>query len=227
MCWYFIVECVSNSPECAEIQPMWTVDRKNLGNSWLFYLFNSTRVFSLKLHPDYVGTTLTFLLWPFHGQTNVTYTMCITKDLLPLNKFSKKYCREKSDGVLRMEIVYPQAGTWYITVHFQVHSHSKSNIMAFHAKTQRCLESCNKHGSCVTKSDIGVSYGLCECDYGYTGFTCSSYQNLDVLAVCLLTISNIAFIPGIIVACSRKFYPEAVVYLFNMYCSTVRLYLNV
>ena len=206
---------------------MLILDRKGLANSWTFDLFNSTNVFSLKLHPDYVGTTLIFLVLPFHKTTGVTYRMCITKDLLPFNEFSKKYCSEKSGGVLRMEFVYPQSGTWYVTVHVYPHNMFLDSYVVFHAKTQTCLESCKKHGSCVIKSDIGVSYGLCECDYGYTGFTCSSYQSLDVLAVCLLTISNIAFIPGIVVACSRKFYPEAVVYLFNMYCSTVRLNLNV
>ncbi len=182
-------------------------------------------MYSLKLDPDYVGTTLTFLLWPFSPATIATYKMCITKDLLPFGEFSKKYCSEKSDGVLRMEVVYPQSGTWYITVIIQPHHPFSRTTFVLRAKTQTCLvNNCNKHGSCVIKSDIGVSYGLCDCHDGYTGFTCSGHHSLDLLAVYLLTISNIAFIPGIIVACSRKFYPEAIVYLFNMYCSTVRLH---
>lgn len=121
-----------------------------------------------------------------------------------------------------MQVVFPQSGTWYITVTIKSHDPFTSPFF-FHAKTQPCLNECEKHGSCVINSDIGISYGSCVCDYGYSGFLCSEYHSLDVLAVCLLTISNIAFVPGIVVACSRKFFPEAIVYLFNMYCSTVRL----
>jgi hypothetical protein len=211
---------------------MFTLNRKILENTWQYYLFNSTNMFSLKLDPDYVGTTLTFSLSPFHDKTRATYKMCITRDLLPYDfvesdEFSKKNCSEKSDGVLRMKVLYPQSGTWYIAVTIEPHDPFSSSNFIFHAKTQTCLNDCNKHGSCVIKSDIGVSYGLCECDYGYSGFTCSDHHSLDILSVCLLTISNIAFIPGIVVACSRRFYPEAVVYLFNMYCSTVRLSLRI
>ena len=70
-------------------------------------------------------------------------------------------------------------------------------------------------------NDVSISYGVCKCDYGYSGWTCAEYHGLDVLAICLLTISNIAFLPGIFLGWKRKFYPESIVYLFNMYSSTV------
>ena len=184
-------------------------------------------MFSLKLDPDYVGTVLTLSLWPTRSTTTTTYRMCIMKDFQPIqslksSRFPTKYCSEKKEGVLTMEVLYPQSGIWYIAVIIQPRERFSESSFVIHASTKTCLSNCNNHGSCMRKDDIGVSYGLCVCDYGYTGFACSEHHGLDVLAVCLLTISNIAFIPGIIVACSRKFYPEAVVYLFNMYCSTVR-----
>ena len=227
---YFFAECLPDTPGCPETEEMLILDRSLLENSWLFYVFNSTTIFSLEIDPDYVGTTLALLFRPFHPKTSATYKMCISKDSLPFHllesdDFSKKHCSEKNSGDIHMEIVYPQSGTWYMAVTIQHHSPFLRSNFIFHAKTQTCL-SCNNQGSCKIKSDIGVSYGYCDCDYGYTGFTCSDSSSLDVLAVCLLTISNIAFIPGIIVACSRRFYPEAVVYLFNMYCSTVRLHVN-
>ena len=221
------------------VEPILRLSRSLLVNNWHHGNFNTSRIlnttrvyYSLEIDPDYVGTTVEFLVRPPHPKTNATYTMCISKDLLPSHSlessdFSKKYCSERRDGDLRMEIVYPQSGTWYIAVTVKHPPPFQISNFAFYAKTKTCLSNCNNHGSCIIKSDIGVSYGLCVCDYGYTGFTCSDFSSLDLLAVCLLTISNIAFIPGVIVACRRRFYPEAVVYLFNMYCSTVRFHLRI
>lgn len=213
---------------CKEIIAMRILSRRRLYNDWGYFLVNGTNIFSVDISPDYVGTTLTLSLRPYWHTTRATSKMCIVKDILPkqfdveFHNFSKKHCSEASgNDILSMEVVYPQAGTWYIVAMIQ-----SPDIFVINAKAHTCPSGCHKHGSCIVKSDIGVSYGVCKCDYGYTGFLCSDYHSLDVLAVCLLTISNIAFIPGIIVACFRKFYPEAVVYLFNMFCSTVCFSLN-
>ncbi|XP_028404418.1 post-GPI attachment to proteins factor 6-like [Dendronephthya gigantea] len=222
-------ECLLNTSECENIVPLSILVRRRLSVRLPNFLLvlNDTGTFSFKVEPDYVGSILTFVLWPlFQERQRTTRRVCISRDVLPFGvsksrEFFKKHCNETSDGVLRVNIVYPQSGTWYINVIIISHDLSPKPFFGFDVKTETCLSKCNNHGSCVVDSDIGVSYGVCVCDYGYSGFACSDYHGLDLLAVYLLTISNIAFIPGIVVACFRKFYPEAIVYLFNMYASTV------
>ena len=174
-----------------------------------------------------MGTTLYIGLNPVLEDNNTTYKMCIRKDSPPFGILesklpSQRYCRSRNDSDIAVKVLFPQAGKWYIGVSIQSTNMNYIPELKVFAKTEACLDpNCGGHGSCVKTSDVGISYGVCVCDYGYTGWTCTHYTGVDILAICLLTISNIAFLPGIIVACKRKFYPEAIVYLFNMYCSTV------
>ena len=210
---------------------MSNVLRKRLDNRWLDSVFlNTTQaIFSVAVLPNYVGTTLIFGAMANSSHVNATYKMCIRKDhppfdLLQSTSTSQLYCSSKNiNDIIIMRIIFPQPGNWYIGIAVQSATHNPEfAIIRFIAETNACLDTyCSGHGSCVVTNNIGISYGVCICDYGYSGWTCADYHGIDILAICLLTISNIAFLAGIFVAWKRKFYPEAVVYLFNMYCSTV------
>jgi len=47
---------------------------------------------------------------------------------------------------------------------------------------------------------------------------------MQMLYTALLTLSNLAFIPAIVIACWRWYFVEAVAYLANMLFSTVSSY---
>lgn len=61
---------------------------------------------------------------------------------------------------------------------------------------------------------------------GYRGFTCSDDSVADsdavqLAAAILLTTSNLAFLPAIILSAYRTFYVESLVYFYTMFFSTV------
>jgi len=63
---------------------------------------------------------------------------------------------------------------------------------------------------------------------GYRGYSCeddseAASETMQQLYTALLTLSNLGFIPAIIVACCRWYFVEAVAYLANMLFSTVSL----
>ena len=223
-----------DASSCLFIYKMTNVIRKRLNIQWQEFFLNTTRtIFSLAVLPNYVGTTLIFAAMAANStHVNATYKMCIRKDYSPfdlLQSTSQLYCSSKNiNDIIIMRIIFPQPGKWYIGIAIQSATHNPEfAIIRFTAETNACLDTyCSGHGSCVVTNDIGISYGVCICDHGYSGWTCADYHGIDILAICLLTISNIAFLAGIIVAWKRKFYPEAVVYLFNMYCSTVGFFLH-
>jgi len=61
---------------------------------------------------------------------------------------------------------------------------------------------------------------------GYRGYTCeddtdAASDKMQKLYTALLTLSNLAFIPAIVIACWRWYFVEAITYLANMIFSTV------
>lgn len=64
------------------------------------------------------------------------------------------------------------------------------------------------------------------CRLGYRGYSCEDgtaavSDSMQMLYTELLTLSNLAFIPAIVVACWRCYFVEAVAYLANMVFSSV------
>ncbi len=62
---------------------------------------------------------------------------------------------------------------------------------------------------------------------GYRGYGCTddtyAYTSKNLSSVLFLTLSNLMFLPAIVLAIYRHLYIEALVYFFNMFFSTVCL----
>lgn len=133
-------------------------------------------------------------------------------------------------------VAYPQAGRWHIVL--QAHCFGKNNTSLAHCdagavvdmalEIQECVDGgCSDHGTCVsstTGSDF-ISFSACQCDADYRGYGCSDSRHAQAEAVqlagaYLLTLSNLFFLPAIVLGLARGFTVEAFVYSFNMFFST-------
>uniref|UniRef100_A0A0B7AFK9 EGF-like domain-containing protein n=1 Tax=Arion vulgaris TaxID=1028688 RepID=A0A0B7AFK9_9EUPU len=136
-------------------------------------------------------------------------------------------------------VPYPQAGVWFISVKSQcfhidpnkseeivVPCNSTLPVANLTVKLAPCIDGgCGKYGTCKLYMETDLLYSACNCYSGWRGYGCNDgskavSDGLERLAVYLLTLSNLGFIPGICLAIHRKFYVEALVYFYNMFFST-------
>ncbi|XP_049878117.1 post-GPI attachment to proteins factor 6 [Pectinophora gossypiella] len=89
-----------------------------------------------------------------------------------------------------------------------------------------CLNGrCSNHGNCLLNTFGGLVMSFCSCSAGYGGWDCSDDSRMDsrmymLIAVLLLTLSNLLFFISIYVAIIRLYYTEAMMYAFTMVFST-------
>ncbi|KAK3756123.1 hypothetical protein RRG08_033007 [Elysia crispata] len=133
-------------------------------------------------------------------------------------------------------VPYPQAGLWHIVL--QTHCFAQDSSTEIHCgdkvlvemtlEIQQCVdEECSGHGTCdhTTAGGDLVSFSACVCDADYRGYGCTDSRHAQSQAVqlagaFLLTLSNLFFIPAIIISIRRGFVVEAFVYFFTMFFST-------
>uniref|UniRef100_A0A6A7G2I8 Transmembrane protein 8B n=1 Tax=Hirondellea gigas TaxID=1518452 RepID=A0A6A7G2I8_9CRUS len=117
------------------------------------------------------------------------------------------------------------------TVSEQVVEEVSCNVLEvtaiFSVSSASCIHGkCGKYGSCYQLIYDGYIFSTCVCDAGYRGWACNdgSEATADwvlLLATLLLTLSNLAFLPAVVLAILRRHYTEALVYTFTMMFSTL------
>lgn len=128
-----------------------------------------------------------------------------------------------------VRIPFPQSGDWYLTLLLTCNSSDcdRMPVVAVVAEVHvsACVEDCGPYGECRLLRSYSYLYAACSCKAGWSGWGCTdsssalSYRH-QITATLLLTLSNLLFIPPILVAMQRCFFTEAAVYLFTMFFST-------
>lgn len=83
---------------------------------------------------------------------------------------------------------------------------------------------CGRYGRCYHYMSGGFVFSTCLCIQGMRGWDCSEDSQVPssfsiLLALLLLTLSNLLFIPSIYIAVRRKYFTEGIIYFFAMFFS--------
>lgn len=83
---------------------------------------------------------------------------------------------------------------------------------------------CGRYGRCYHYMSGGFVFSTCLCMKGYRGWDCTEDSQVPssfsiLLAMLLLTLSNLLFIPSIYFAVKRKYFTEGIIYFFAMFFS--------
>ncbi|XP_067124173.1 transmembrane protein 8B-like isoform X3 [Centruroides vittatus] len=199
---------------------------------------------------DIGGTLAIEVIFPSMNQnmtTNMTIEICIQFGIRPifnengscLSAMSLQVNTSSRDNrIATMLIPFPEIGTWYISLFPRCYVQDddfnstvvpcdNSNVSVFlNIKSTPCnLNECGKHGNCHIYSSGGLIYSSCHCVAGWRGWGCTdgtkAFSNADLLvSVLLLTLSNIFFLPVIVLALYRHYFTEASIYATSMLFST-------
>ncbi|XP_056452898.1 post-GPI attachment to proteins factor 6 isoform X1 [Gadus chalcogrammus] len=128
-----------------------------------------------------------------------------------------------------IRLPFPQAATWYLSLQLTCNSSGCGNVSVVsvvpEVSVSACVEDCGTYGECRLLRSNTYLYAACVCKAGWSGWGCTdgsaalSYGR-QVTATLLLTLSNLLFLPAIVVAARRCYVTEASVYLFTLFFST-------
>ncbi|KAM9718644.1 post-GPI attachment to proteins factor 6 isoform 2-T2 [Menidia menidia] len=127
-----------------------------------------------------------------------------------------------------VRLPFPQSTTWYLTLQLTCNSGcGNTSVVPVVPEVfiSACVEDCGPYGECRLLRSYSYLYAACDCKAGWKGWGCTddsaaqSYGR-QLTSTLLLTLSNLSFLPAIVVAVRRLFITEASVYLFTMFFST-------
>uniref|UniRef100_A0A3B5Q749 Post-glycosylphosphatidylinositol attachment to proteins 6 n=1 Tax=Xiphophorus maculatus TaxID=8083 RepID=A0A3B5Q749_XIPMA len=128
-----------------------------------------------------------------------------------------------------VRLPFPQSTTWYLTLQLLCNSSDCGNASVVYVvpevSVSACVDDCGPYGECRLLRSYTYLYSACVCSAGWKGWGCTdgstaqSYAR-QLTATMLLTLSNLFFLPAIVVAIRRSYITEAFVYLFTMSFST-------
>ncbi|XP_006001515.1 post-GPI attachment to proteins factor 6 isoform X2 [Latimeria chalumnae] len=126
-------------------------------------------------------------------------------------------------------VPFPETDRWYLSMQIVCPPNQSgcSNLSAeviMYASLSPCINDCGRYGECRLLRSYGYIYTACVCKAGWDGWSCTDDTHAQsygrqVLATLLLTLSNLMFVPAIIVATYNYYVIEACVYLFTMFFS--------
>ncbi|KAA0722550.1 Post-GPI attachment to proteins factor 6 [Triplophysa tibetana] len=165
---------------------------------------------------------------------------CLTPEAPVINVNTSKQCYtafaqgyslsvSKNESRVQLRIPFPEAAMWYLSLQTlcndSVDCKNSSAIVSVSVSVTACIEDCGPYGECRLLRTNGYLYAACVCKAGWQGWGCTDGSTAlsfsrQMAAALLLTLSNLFFIPPIIVALYRGYHTEAAVYFFTMFFST-------
>ncbi|KAG7315522.1 hypothetical protein KOW79_020388 [Hemibagrus wyckioides] len=234
--------CVQTPAVLRETLDIFSV-RFTLANSSVTALSHIPTVLMLELDSADSGGVLVLQLQL--NTTSVTgpldsVRVCVTPSapVLQLNTnqscdaaFMKGYPLQVSSNETKamLRIPFPKPVTWYLSLQSICNNSAVcsnlSAVVGVSASVSACVDDCGPYGDCRLLRTHSYMYAACVCKTGWLGWSCSDGSSAlsfsrQLAAVLLLTLSNLLFIPPIVVALYRGYHTEATVYLFTMFFST-------
>lgn len=228
---------VTLDPACVPVQEMSSTTTgkvlnvkftTNTANNSISFPGGKPIFYSLNVSPFHVGSMLS-VHFTFIRGTYAKTLICLQKDFPPIydDRYSMNCSGQVSsvsnnNRVSSILVPFPDEGTWYISLYTKSYQEDMTSI-GFYAEMQACSSDCNNQGTCNIHTKPGVVFGQCSCDAGYKGWACDQDNDVDLLRVLLLTLSNVAFLIDAQIAVRKQLYPETLVYLFLLVISTVSI----
>ncbi|XP_077360335.1 post-GPI attachment to proteins factor 6 isoform X2 [Festucalex cinctus] len=127
-----------------------------------------------------------------------------------------------------IRLPFPPSGTWYLTLQLMCNGDCGSvSVVSVDPEVfvSACVEDCGPFGRCQLLRSSNYLYGACVCKNGWRGWGCTDGSaavpfSHQLVATLLLTLSNLTFLPAIVLAIKRLYVTEASVYLFTLFFST-------
>ncbi|XP_065763947.1 transmembrane protein 8B isoform X1 [Muntiacus reevesi] len=176
-------------------------------------------------------------------QENVTVFGCLTHEVpLSLGDAAVTCAKESLAGFLltvsaasrvaRLRIPFPQTGTWFLTLRSLcgagprfVRCRNATAEVRLRTFLSPCVDDCGPYGQCKLLRTHNYLYAACECKAGWRGWGCTDSADaltygFQLLSTLLLCLSNLMFLPPVVLAIRSRYVLEAAVYTFTMFFST-------
>ncbi|XP_060234630.1 transmembrane protein 8B isoform X7 [Meriones unguiculatus] len=176
-------------------------------------------------------------------QENVTVFGCLTHEVpLSLGDDAVTCSKESLAGFLlsvsvtsrvaRLRIPFPQTGTWFLTLRSLcgvgprfVRCRNATAEVRLRTFLSPCVDDCGPYGQCKLLRTHNYLYAACECKAGWRGWGCTDSADaltygFQLLSTLLLCLSNLMFLPPVVLAIRSRYVLEAAVYAFTMFFST-------
>ncbi|XP_063081598.1 transmembrane protein 8B isoform X3 [Cavia porcellus] len=176
-------------------------------------------------------------------QENVTVFGCLTHEVpLSLGDVAVTCSKESLAGFLlavsatsrvsRLRIPFPQTGTWFLTLRSLcgvgprfVRCRNATAEVRLRTFLSPCVDDCGPYGQCKLLRTHNYLYAACECKAGWRGWGCTDSADaltygFQLLSTLLLCLSNLMFLPPVVLAIRSRYVLEAAVYTFTMFFST-------
>uniref|UniRef100_A0ABM0MUJ1 Transmembrane protein 8B-like n=1 Tax=Saccoglossus kowalevskii TaxID=10224 RepID=A0ABM0MUJ1_SACKO len=158
-------------------------------------------------------------------------TLCLRNGAPSVYQDGSLQCEEDTTFVFdttrneqgKFHIPYPEPGIWYITM--DLYECSDDKQVSLQVNMHPCILNCNGKGDCKEYFSGQLLFATCVCKYNYRGWACTddTYahdESFLLLQTLLLSLSNLFFIPAIILSAYRLLFIESLVYFYTMFFSS-------